>query len=80
MSRLFTSASDDDLHKRIDSLEYRVTELQLLLSHQAEMVASLASVYNDIIKIFYEYSSEDVEGQYVSRTMLLTEDDDEFLN
>jgi len=44
------------------------------------MVASLTSVYNDIIKIFYVYSSEDVEGQYVSRTMLLTEDDDEFLN
>ena len=80
MSRHFKSAPINDLHKRIDSLEYRVTELQLLLSHQAEMVASLASVYNDIIKIFYEYSSEDIEGNHMSRIMLLNSDDDEFLN
>ena len=79
MSRCFRPAQINDLHKRIDSLEYRVTEIQLLLSHQAEMVASLASVYNDIIKIFYEYSSEDVEDKYMSRVMVLT-DDDEFLN
>ena len=81
MGRLFKHSPDNDLYNRIDNLEYRVTELQLLLSHQAEMVSSLTSVYNDIIKIFYEYSESDIESNQAGRiVMLATDDDDEFLN
>ena len=80
MSRLFKPSLEDDLSNRLDSLEYKMAELQDLMAHHAQLASSLASAYNDIVKIFYDDEPEQEEKKYLGRIFLLNSEDDEFLN